>query len=141
MRTRVQVASDPRRRAQQYVTARDSARREDAALGPEVAAVRRTYETATAFAELQRDALTAALPVLTNHPALVAEIEKLIAGWQDQRSVAATSAADEIEEMKEARGSALSFALGCSAVADKVIAALGDEHPVSRELLEAKHLL
>lgn len=130
-----------KRRAQEYVSVRDRARREDAARAPEVAAVRRTHENAKAIAELQRDALKAALPVLEEHPVLATEIERVVAGWPQQSAFAASNAEDEIEELKEARRRAVSYALGCQALADKVVAALGEEHPASRELLEAKLLL
>lgn len=130
-----------KRRAQEYVAVRDGARREDAARAPEVAAVRRTYENAKSIAELQRDALMTALPALGDHADLASEIEKVTSGWPEESRLAAHNAEDEIDGLKEARQNALSYALGCHALADKVVSALGEEHPASRELLEAKQLL
>lgn len=130
-----------KRQAQEYVALRDGARREDAARAPAVADMRRTYENARTFAELQRDALVEALPALGDHSVLAAEIEKVASGLPEEPMLAARNAEDQIDELKEARQNALSYALGCHALADKVISALGEEHPASRELLEAKQLL
>jgi hypothetical protein len=104
---RARSAEDRRlkRRAQQYVAARDRARREDAARVPEVADVRGTYGTAKALAELFRDALIPALPAVANRHELAHEIESLIADWRDEPALVARSAEDAIEELKAARRS------------------------------------
>lgn len=97
IRPRSAAERQAKERAQQYVKARDSARREDAGLGPEVAAVRQTYETAKAFAELLRDALATALPALGNQPVLAADIARLVSDWRDPASAAAKNAVAEIK--------------------------------------------
>jgi hypothetical protein len=130
-----------KRQAQEYVNVRDSARREDAAQAPQIDAVRRTYETAKAIVELQRNALTTALPALAHQPDLAAETELVIADWCEAPASRAGAASEQIEELKRARDNVLSYAFRCNAMIDKVVAALGTEHPSSDELLEAKQLL
>jgi hypothetical protein len=130
-----------KRRAQEYVVQRDRARREDIARAPEVTAVRRTYETAKALAEVRRDALAAARPALENQPGLANEVQKAVVGWEDQQPVVAKSSEDQIEELKTARANALSYAFHCDKLIDEVVAQLGDDHPASRQLREAKELL
>src|SRR5207249_2355282 len=79
-------------------------------------------------------------PALTSEPVLVREIEEVIADWRDELTVAAGSADDQIEELKAARTDAWSYASRCDDLAERVVAVLGEEHPASREVLEAKHI-
>jgi hypothetical protein len=142
IRPQSEVERELKRRAEQYVNARDSARREDAALAPQVARTKDTYETAMTFAELCREALASALAALNDQPELVQEIEQLSGEWQDvSRPVSATNAADQIEQLKEARQRALTYAFRCNAVGDDVVAALGERHSSSSEVLAAQELL
>jgi hypothetical protein len=131
-----------KRRAQEYLAARDAARREDAAQDPTIAALTRTYETAEAIAELRRGALAVALPALDAKSELAREVEDLLAAASHDDLASSHSSADEqIQELKAAREDVLAYARRCGAVGDRVIAVLGDAHIASRELLEAKELL
>jgi hypothetical protein len=132
-----------KRRAQDYLAARDAARREDAAKNPKIAALRRTYETATAIAELRRGALAVALAALDEKSDLAREVRELVAAASnDELASSHPHGADEqIEELKAAREDVLAYARKCGTVGDRVIAVLGDAHVASRELLEAKELL
>ena len=131
---------DLQRRAQDYVKARDTARREDAELASEVDATKATYDTARTVAELRRDALAEALPHLPKDSPLADNVVDTVGAMPDAHTSAAGSAQKQIEELREARREALAYAFRCDPLLHECIRALGDGHPTSGELREALRL-
>lgn len=129
-----------KRQAEEYVSVRDRARREDAAQAPELANVRQTFETAKAIAELRREVLLAAEPALGDYPDLASEV-RLVVARKLHVPISGGSADKEIGDLKSAREAAPSYARDLGDLIDRAMRALPADHPVVGELQEASELL
>lgn len=96
-----------------------------------------TYDTALAIAEIRREALVSAEGALGAKHGVSLKIQALLEEWREPPEPALSGVDEKIQEFRKAREVALRHAERCSAVLEEAAAELGEDHPLSRQLIEA----